>query len=79
MATKKAPEFWFDKKGQLWFAHDCTGPDGTFTREYTLPEVIYEIVKRDPLTVLPPIFCGLCKLRGTILDGEFVESESPAL
>ena len=62
------PEFWFDASGLLWFGHQCNERD----REYTLPEVIYEVISRDALTVTQVVSCGLCPLRGNITDGSWV-------
>lgn len=69
------PEFWFGNDKTLWFAHFCKNRD----RQYSLPEVIYEVVT-DPVsesvTVKQPITCNDCGLHGRIEDGRWIELKS---
>lgn len=65
---ERGPEFWFDGSGKLWFGHSCNGSD----REVSLPEAIYEVTQREPVTVAQYITCGLCPLRGLIERGHWV-------
>ena len=51
MTKQPEPEFYFDKEGKLWFAHECKGHEGSFLREYTLPRSIYEVIEHEPATV----------------------------
>jgi len=64
----EGPEFWFDGTGHVWFGHNCNTKD----REYSLPEAIYEVLSRDPLSIAQVVSCGLCGLRGNITDGQWI-------
>lgn len=53
----------------VWFEHDC-GDEGVLGN--SLPNMLWHITTREPLTVTPSITCQQCGLHGWIKEGKWV-------
>lgn len=53
----------------IWFEHDCSdeGLQGS-----SLPNMLWHITQREPLTVTPSVHCQMCGLHGWIKEGKWV-------